>query len=418
MLSVAEARTRILEQFAPLEPETVPLAAAAGRVLAGPVQAGHDLPAFTQSSMDGYAVRWRDVAMATPTQPALVAVSQDIRAGGTWPPPLAAGTAARIMTGAPVPAGTEAVVPVEDTDEPAPRRGQEPPAVVRILKKPRLGDNIRPAGQDVRAGQTVLTAGARLTPPAIGLLAALGQAQVRMHRRPEVAILSTGDELCAVEADPAPGQKRDANGYALAAAVERCGGQVLRLGIAPDREEAVRAHLRQAVEAGVQLILSSAGVSVGAYDVVREVVRTEGALDFWRVRMRPGKPLAFGNVRGVPFIGLPGNPVSALVTFEVFVRPVLLQLGGRPGWKPPVIRAELAEPVSTDDRESYVRVTLTRRGETWVAHSAGDQGSASLAALTRAHGLLIIPEGAPAAPAGSVWPVWLLEAEEVLAYGD
>jgi molybdopterin molybdotransferase len=281
--------------------------------------------------------------------------------------------------------------------------------MIRIFKRASPGANIRPVGQDVRAGQGVMSAGTVLRPAEVGVLAALGRAQVRVHRRPVVAILSTGDELCEVGATLRPGQIRDTNSYTLAAAVEQYGGRALRLGIAHDRAQDVRAKLSSALEGSADLILSSAGVSVGAYDVVKEVVEAEGALDFWRVRMRPGKPVAFGNVRGVPFFGLPGNPVSALVSFEVFVRPAILKMGGHRQLEKPAVRAELLEPLHSDGRESYLRVVLERRAEGYVARSTGDQGSAVLTSLVKANGLLIVPEGVTEVKAGEVLPVWLLD---------
>jgi molybdopterin molybdotransferase len=411
MLSAAEARARILEHFRPLETETIPLAQAPARVLAEDVIAAQSVPPFANSSMDGYAVRVQDVRAVSREQPAALVVSGDVPAGAPMPPPLAEGTAMRIMTGAPVPEGAEAVVPVEDTDD---RRdhahaGAPPPATIRIFKSAASGANIRPIGQDVRAGQVVLSAGTILRPAEVGVLAALGRAHVRVHRQPVVAILSTGDELCEVVAEPRPGQIRDTNSYTLAAAVEQYGGRALRLGIARDRPEDVRAKLLSALEGGADLILSTAGVSVGAYDVVKEVVEAEGALDFWRVRMRPGKPVAFGNVRGTLFFGLPGNPVSALVSFEVFVRPALLKMGGHRQLEKPAVRAALLEPVRSDGRESYLRVVLERRAEGYVARSTGDQGSAVLTSLVKANGLLIVPEGVTEVKAGEVLPVWLLD---------
>jgi molybdopterin molybdotransferase len=408
LLSVTEARARLLEHFQPLPAERLSLPAAAGRVLAEAVAAAHDIPPFANSSMDGYAVRLADVAGATRQKPAALPVSGDIPAGSGMPAPLGPGTAVRIMTGAPIPAGAEAVVPVEDTDDRRDNTGA-PPATIRIFSAGASGANVRPIGQDVRAGQTVLQAGTRLGPPAIGVLAALGRAQVNVHRRPLVAVVSTGDELVSVEQTPGPGQIRDTNGYAVPAAVERYGGVALRLGIARDRADEVRAKLLAAVEAGADLILSTAGVSVGAYDVVKAVVEQEGEIDFWRVRMRPGKPVAFGRVRAVPFIGLPGNPVSALVSFEVFARPAILKMGGQRAWEKPTVSATLTESLTSDGRESYLRVVLERGGDGYTARSAGDQGSAVLSALVRANGLLIVPEGVTAVRAGEKLSAWVLE---------
>jgi molybdopterin molybdotransferase len=297
---------------------------------------------------------------------------------------------------------------VEETDDR--RDSQTHPAVIRIFRAPAPGANVRPAGQDVKAGQAVMPAGTILRPAAMGVLAALGHSTVKVHRQPLVAILSTGDELCRVDETPRPGQIRDTNSYTLTALAEQYGGRVLYLGIARDRLEDVRGKLHEAVTGGADLILSSAGVSVGAYDVVKLAVEMDGALDFWRVKMRPGKPLAFGNVSGVPFIGLPGNPVSAMVGFEVFVRPAILKMGGQRRWDKPTVLAALATPVRSDGRESYVRVTLERRGDAYVAHSTGDQGSNLITSLVKADGLMIVPEGVTDVKPGDLLPVWLLEA--------
>lgn len=421
LLSVAEARERILAQFDPLPGERVGLAEAAGRVLAENVVAAQPVPAFANSSMDGYAVRAADVAGATPEGPVELPVCGDIAAGAGVPPDLPAGAAMRIMTGAPVPAGADAVVPVEDTlewREGAARAGHpgalEPalPSQVRVAQAAALGANVRPPGQDVRAGDEVLRAGQRLGAAAVGMLAALGQAEVRVHQRPRLAVFSTGDELRPVLDVPGPGQIRDSNSYALAAAAQQLGATVIRLPIAVDRADVVRERLQQAVEAGAHVIVSSAGVSVGAYDVVRAAVEAEGALGFWRVRMRPGKPLAFGQVRGVPFFGLPGNPVSALMSFEVFVRPALLRLMGRAPAGRLEVTAKLQTAVESDGRETYLRVWVEQREGNYVCWPAGDQGSAVLSSLVRANGLLVLPEGTRRAGPGDACRVWLLDESD------
>lgn len=413
LLSVSAARARILEHFAPLGSETLALADCARRVLAVDLTAPHDLPPFANSSMDGYAVRWSDAAAG-----AQLRVSADVPAGVGIPAPLAAGTAARIMTGAAMPPGADTVVPVEDTDDRRERAGEPPPATVTINHLPEVGAYVRPIGQDLRAGQTVLAAGTPLGASTIGLLAALGFARVPVYRQPLVAIFSTGDELRPVEAELAPGQIHDTNSYTIATAAEQYGARTLRLGIVGDDLAAVRATLAAAKAHGADLILSSAGVSVGAYDVVKAAIEADGALDFWRVRMRPGKPLAFGHAHGVPFFGLPGNPVSALMTFEVFVRPALLKLAGRRRWDKLAVPAELLEPMESDGRETYLRVIVSRRGEGYVARTAGDQGSAVLSALARANGLLILPEGTTRTQPGDHFTVWLLDGGETVLDDD
>jgi molybdopterin molybdotransferase len=404
LLSVAEAQARILARFTPLPTETLPLAVADGRVLAAPAIASDDHPPFNNSSMDGYAVRVADLD----SFPGVLPVSGDIPAGSGLPDPLPPGTAMRIMTGAPVPVGADAVVPVEDTDDTATRLGGPLPAQITLKQPITPGACIRQRGHDMRAGQRVLTPGVVLGPAQMGVLAALGQAEVLAHRQPRVALFSTGNELRSAPAPLGPGQIRDVNRYTLAAAIRRYGGVVHDLGLVRDEVEAVQAALADACALGVDVIVSSAGVSVGAYDVVKTALETEGALEFWRVQMRPGKPLAFGRVRAIPFFGLPGNPVSALLTFEVFVRPALLKLGGRARWDKPAHTAVMLEPLESDGRESYLRAVVTWQNGHYTAHSAGDQGSAMLASLVRANALLIVPAEVTHVAVGETLPFWWL----------
>jgi molybdopterin molybdotransferase len=234
----------------------------------------------------------------------------------------------------------------------------------------------------------------------VGVLAALGRADVPVIRRPRVALLATGDELVPLREQPALGQIRNSNSYALAALVREAWGEPLDLGIARDDAEQVRARLRAGLAAGVDLFVTSAGVSVGTRDVVREVVAAEGELSFWRVNVRPGKPLAFGRAGGVPFVGLPGNPVSAMLTFELFVRPALLKLGGRPAADRARLRVTLDAPLDSDGRESYLRAIVSRYGNEYRAVLTGDQGSAIMTSLVRANALLIVPAGVRALHAG------------------
>ncbi len=406
MLAVQEARERILAVFQRLPAEIVPLAVAYGRVLAEDVVSRESVPPFANSSMDGYAVRSADVAVANTRLP----VSGDIPAG-TAPGPLTPGTAMRIMTGAPIPAGADAVVPVEETDDTrASGHGQPPPATIVLRTAPRVGDNVRAAGLDVAVGDVVLSAGAWLGPAALGVLAAVGAAQVSVVRRPRIALLSTGDELVNVGEAPGPGRIRDINSFTLAAALREVGADVIALGIARDVRAEVEARLAQARDLGVDLVISSAGVSVGTYDVVKAVVEANGALNFWRVNMRPGKPLAFGHVHGIPFFGLPGNPVSALVGLEVFVKPVIATLLGQP-WSPRSVKARLFEPFTSDGRETYLRVRLTSGPDGFVAQLTGAQTSNLITSMVRANALLVVPSGVTRAEAGTPFDAWLLTAE-------
>jgi molybdopterin molybdotransferase len=414
MLSVSEALARVLADFHPLESEIVAAESAVGRVLAEPVRASINLPPFPNSSMDGYAVRAKDVAAATADAPVALSVVGDIPAGVAPTVEVRAGTAARIMTGAQMPPGADAVIPVEATDDSRATMGAggQMPSAVRVLKSVDKGAYVRYVGEDVRAGDEVLAAGVMVRPYDLGVLTALGVGRVPVVRRPRVGILSTGDELVDIDQTPGAGQIRNVNGYTLAALVRKYGGEPVSLGVARDQFEDVHQKLLTAVEQNLNLIISSAGVSVGAYDVVKMAVEREGALNFWKVNMRPGKPLVYGQVRGIPFFGLPGNPVSAIVGFEIFVRPALLKLGGRGRLQKPVVKATLSETLHSDGRESYLRAVVTRENGGYTVRSAGGQGSNIVSALAHSNAFLILPEGVTEAQAGTTLSAWMLDWPE------
>ncbi len=402
LLSVREAQERILQTIQPVGQTNVPLDQAARRVLAEDIRAATDLPSFDNSSMDGFAVRAQDTSALRVT----LRVVADIAAGAPLTRSLGQHEAARIMTGAPLPAGADAVIPVEETDFAERGAGSPAPAQVTISRKADAGENIRPRASDIRAGETVLAKNHRLRAQDLGLLAMLGMAIIPVYEIPRVALLSSGDELLPVETQLTEGKIHDSNSYALAAQIEEAGALVIRLGVAADECAAVESLLDQAVDSEASLIISSAGVSVGAFDFVKEVVESKGSLNFWRVNMRPGKPLAFGEYRGIPFIGLPGNPVSALVTFEVFARPAIEKLSGletRPKRRTTV---QLAEAVESDGRESYLRAVVNEEG---IARLTGHQGSGNLFSLVQANALLIIPAGVKSRPAGSEVEAWFFE---------
>lgn len=412
MLSVSEALSRVLSDFQSLGAEPVAAIDAAGRVLAESVRATLNLPPFANSSMDGYAVRAADVRGVAAHAPAALAVIGDVPAGVIPSAIVLSGTAVRIMTGAQVPDGADAVVPVEATDDARSPTGGPLPAIVQIREPVLAGANIRAVGEDVRLGEEVLPRGTLLRPYDIGVLAAFGINRVAVVRRPRVAILGTGDELVDIDQVPAAGQIRDTNGVTLTALALKYGAEPIRLGVARDRVEDVYARLIDAVERGADVIVSSAGVSVGAYDVVKTAVERDGSLVFWKVRMRPGKPLAYGRFRGLPFFGLPGNPVSAVVGFEIFVRPAILKLAGRLRLDKPRVGVSTSEPLYSDGRESYLRAVVVREGDRYVAHSAGGQGSNMISSLARSNALVIIPEGVREAPAGSRLDAWMLDWPE------
>lgn len=408
LLSVVEARERILSHFQPVAAERLPLAECSQRVLAVDVAAAADLPPFDNSSMDGFAVQAADLLEAAPASPRTLRVVADIPAGSQPTIVLMPGQAARIMTGAPLPQGADAVVPVEDTDFQNRAAGAPAPEQVQVFQSVKPGDSTRPRGMDVRAGEIVLRAGRVLKAPELGLLAMLGEAEVSVHRKARVALLSSGDELVPVDEALTPGKIHDSNSYMLAALLESANVEVLHLGVAADRREAVEALLAKTIELKADLILTSAGVSVGAFDYVKEVIEANGRLDFWRVNMRPGKPLAFGEYRGIKLIGLPGNPVSAFVGFEVFVRPALGRLSGSGTASRPTVRVRLGEEIESDGRESYLRAEVREENGVPTAYLSGHQGSANLLALTRANALLIIPAGVKSAPAHREVDAWML----------
>ncbi len=408
MLSVKQAQDRILQAVNPTESEGVALQRAVGRVLSQDIISNIDLPVFDNSSVDGFAVRAEDLGEASPASPRRLEVIADIPAGIDPDITIEAGQAARIMTGAPVPSGANAVVMVEDTDFNDRSTGTPAPAEVGILKTCERGENIRRRGGDVVAGERVLSAGKYLKPQDIGMLATLGFSFPAVYRKPRIALLSSGDELVPVDATPAPGQIRESNSTMLAAQAEQLGVEVLSLGIASDDPESVRLLLDMALEQKADLIISSAGVSVGAFDYVREVVELNGSLTFWQVNMRPGKPLAFGDYRGIPFAGLPGNPVSAFIGFEVFLRPALQKLSGLPPQERRLVRAVLDEQVYSDGRESYLRAIAREQAGVLQVRLTGHQGSGNLLSLVRANALLIIPSGVKSLPRNTEVDIWLI----------
>ncbi len=405
MLSVEEALGRVLAAFRPLEAERVPLLETPGRVLAEDVYADMDIPPLANTAMDGYAVRAADTAGASAERPVRLRVVHDLAAGYTSDVTVTPGTAIRIMTGAPIPPGADAVVQFEDTAA----DGEE----VLIFKGVMTGKNVRQAGEDVQKGALVLPRGSEIRPQEVGMLAALGHKEAWVHRRPRVAILATGDEVIEIDAPWQPGKIRNANSYSNAAQVLRYGGVPLLLGIARDDVAGLTARIRAGLEEGADLFLTSGGVSVGDFDVVKKVLAAEGEMTFWRVRMKPGKPLAFGHLRGVPLLGLPGNPVSAMVAFELFARPAILKMLGKTHLDKPTVEATLLDEVRRkDDRRHYLRVTVERREEGYVARLTGDQGSGILLSMVRAQGLAVIPEDVDHLPAGSRVSVVMLDWPE------
>ena len=402
MLTYDEALARVLSAAEPLPAEPVPLTQAHGRALATDIIATENLPPFDNSAVDGYAVRLVDVSKAAHS-PVLLRVENTVFAGDVPRPLPQSGYAVRVMTGAPVPLGTEALVMQEDTET----LGAGDATV--LFHDTSSSRYIRRAGSDVQAGSTVLNAGDTVTVGAVGLLASLGVATLTCHARPRVGILSTGDELVPFDMRTLPPAKiRDSNRYALAVAVEAAGGIVEASLHAPDDKDAIRDALLSL--SGCDVVISSGGVSVGSADYVKTIVETIGSLDFWRVAIKPGKPLAFGQIGNALFFGLPGNPVSSLVTFELFVRPVLRRLAGHRETSRPQITATLTDdlPHETGRRE-FVRARVTYRDGEAFAATTGAQGSHRLASMVGANALLIADEKHGDYAAGERLPALLIE---------
>ena len=392
LISIEEARTRVLTAAAALPSETIALSEALGSVLAEDIIASHNVPPFNNSGMDGYAVRASDTVEATPDSPVRLPISDTLPAGHVAAHGLQPGEAIRIMTGAPLPDGADTVVQSELTSE--------DDGYLVLVEPVKRGKNIRRAGEDIATGDRVLGAGMPLGPAEIGVLASLGHAHLLVHRRPRVAIISTGSELVEVDQPLGPGQIRNSNSYSLRAQCLQLGIAAAAFGIVPDDYEATRT----AIEAGLDydVLLTSGGVSVGRFDFVKDVQDELGVeRRLWGVAMKPGKPLAFGVRGGTLVFGLPGNPVSAMVSFELFVRPALLRLMGYRKTTRPQYQAIIEEDVANPDGRTYVvRVRAWREDGTWHVSSTGAQGSGILRSMVGANGLAFIPGGPRGVRAG------------------
>ncbi|HEX6537183.1 MAG TPA: gephyrin-like molybdotransferase Glp [Gemmatimonadaceae bacterium] len=411
MLGVAEAAERIVADIRPLSVERVPLLDALGRVLAAPVRAPLTIPAWDNSAMDGYAVRGDDVASASEEAPVTLAVLETVPAGAFPSRAVEPGTATRIMTGAPIPEGADSVVRVEDTD------GGTARVVVRSARD--LRRNIRPRGEDIREGSVVIDRGAPIGPAQVGVLASVGASTVDVHRRPRVAFLGSGDEIVDLDrfAEAVAGRKTiTSNSYTLHAMIRAAGGEPVNLGIARDDPADLRERLERS--AGCDLLLTTAGISAGEYDYIRDVLAELGVeLRVWKVRMRPGAPLGFGWLGGMPWIGLPGNPVSTMVTFDLFVRPVLRRMLGHVRLFRRPVPVALEEPVSIGARLThFLRATVRVRDDgTLAARLTGPQGSGILTSMARADALLVVPEDRPRVEAGEVLHALLLSEDAHLS---
>ena len=406
MLTVEEVLAAVLMQAKKRDVRRLPLLEAHGKILAADVFADRDAPPFANSAVDGYAVRSNDTRGASSANPAPLKVTGHIAAGDAPSVvSLAPGTARRIMTGAPVPPKADAVVMIEDTRTPD-------AGSVLVLEAAQAGQHIRAAGEMYRAGQKVLTAGTLLRAAEIGLLAAFGQAEVETYRPARVAVFSTGDELIDIHESIAPGKIRDSNRYLLAALVREAGAELHSSIHLPDNLDATVHALQQAAQSDADVIVTAGGVSVGDHDFIKPALERLGTLDLWRVAMKPGKPLAFGRIGETLFFGLPGNPVSAYVTFELFARPALWQMMGRPAsaLARRAVQSTLTETVSHKaGRREYVRAITTTDGIRFQSRLTGTQESNILSSVMHANSLLIVPEEADDLAAGTIVTALLLD---------
>lgn len=385
MLSVEEARQQMLNTIPVLPTEKREILNCGGYVLAEALHAQENIPPFDNSAMDGYAVRAADVQNASETEPAVLTIVETIAAGYAPTKQVAAGQAARIMTGAMMPEGADAVVMQEVTQ----REGD----TVKIFESIDETGNVRFTGESVAVGQQVMGEGKHLRPPEVSMLASLNRPAATVHRKPTVAIVSTGDELLLLGESLEPGKIRESNRYGLYAQVEEAGGIPIDMGIAPDDEAEIERIFRAAL-AKADALITSGGVSVGEHDYVKSVLERLGEVNFWRVAMKPGKPQAYGISDGKPIFGLPGNPVSSLVVFELFVRPALLKMAGHTELLRPTFKATLAETITNrDGRVNYMRAILKGSNGHYTAETTGPQGSGILHSLVLANGLITIPAG-------------------------
>ncbi len=406
MISVEDALERILAEIQPLTATRVPLPASLGLVLAEDVIAQEDMPPFANSAMDGFALLSRDSRQQS-GQPPRLRVTGGVAAGYVADHAVEDGTAMRIMTGAPVPPGADSVIQVELTRSEGPE-GEW----VEILQEVAPGNNIRPAGEDMRRGQRVLERGAEIGPWEIGVLATLGWATVPVIQRPRVAILGTGDEVIDVNEPLQPGKIRNSNSYLLEASVRKTGAEAHRLGIARDTVESLREKFTEAIMH--DLIITSGGVSVGDFDLVKIIMAEQGEINFWRINMRPGKPVAFGHIGNVPLLGLPGNPVSAAVTFELFGRPMIRKMSGYTRLLRPQIDVVVEDGVGERVmRRHYVRAHVEWREGRFTARTTGNQGSNIMTSLLHANALVIVPEGGIEIHSGDVAKAIMLDWPEV-----
>jgi len=419
MISVEEALEKVLSYVKVLEPEEKRILDCLGQVLAEDIHSTIDIPPLDNSAFDGYALRAEDTRGASKSSPRYLGVVGQIAAGCMPVEEVKPGTAIRIMTGAPLPQGADAVVPFEDTDETSRKTFRRGLREIGILCEAKKGVNIRRRGEDISKGELALKRGTLLRPQEIGVLASLGRSSALVIRRPVVAVLATGDELTAVDEPLSPGRIYNSNTYTIAAEVSRYGGIPRILGIGRDSVQSLTQKIDEGLDA--DMLITSGGVSKGDYDMVKDVLAEHGEIGFWSVCMKPGKPIAFGIMkkkegrkkREVPHLGLPGNPVSSMVTFEQFARPAILKMMGKEILTKPTIHAIIENDVANrEGRRIFARVTVSKRGNQYYACLTGQQGSGILTSMAKANGLAVIPETSKGVKAGDVVRVQMLDWPE------
>jgi molybdopterin molybdotransferase len=416
LISVEEALSKILDFIEILNKEEKPLLDCLGQVLAEDVYAPFDVPPQDNSAMDGYAVQAQSIVGASYEHPRVLRVVGEIAAGYVTELKVEAGTAVRIMTGAFVPEGADVVVPFEYTDEVERKQRSASRDEIGIRVGLPEASNTRRRGENIAKGELVVKQGTLLRPSEIGVLASLGKSMVSVISRPVVGVLATGDEVIDINQPLLPGKIYNSNSYSLASQVLKYGGIPKLLGVAPDDVKQLAIAVRHGL--GCDMLVTSGGVSLGDYDVVKQVLAAEGDISFWTVCMKPGKPLAFGTFKRddgkkIPHLGLPGNPVSSMVSFEVFVRPAILKMMGRSNLAMPSIKAIMEGPVKNDDgRRFFARVVVRRKNGKYFASLTGPQGSGILTSMAKANGLAVIPEGTEEVKSGTMVEVMMFDWDE------
>jgi molybdopterin molybdotransferase len=408
MISVEQALEKVLSYIPVLGEEERPILDCLGQVLAEDIYSPINVPPMDNTAMDGYAVRSSDTLGASQQSPKLLQVIDTVPAGSITKKRITTGMAVRIMTGAPIPSGADSVVRFEDTDE-SPRK--ETITEIGILREVKAGADIRRTAEDIAQGSLVLTAGTVIRPSEVGVLASLGRSTVKVFRRPVVAILATGNELVDINQLLTPGKIYNSNSYSIAAQVRRYGGIPQIIGVSLDTEDSLVAKIGMALNS--DMLITTGGVSMGDYDVVKDILAREGEIVFWQVRMKPGKPLAFGRIKEVPHLGLPGNPVSSMITFELFARPAILKMMGKKDLAKPTVEAVIENPmVNSDGRRIFARAVVTKRNGHYFARLTGPQGSGILTSMTLANGLVIVPEDKTNVANGDTVQVMMLDWNE------